>query len=958
MNEGTAMAGTTDTPAFLTGDGEMARQFRSHDWSRTALGPPATWPAGLRAMVRLLLTTRQPALIFWGTEHLCLYNDAYRRLLGEAPPPGMLGRPVPEMASDRLGEGPADAATRPWDHLHLQLHTVMRGERVTGHRLSQLPLLPDPLQEGPSWHCALSPIDDDASPDGIGGVLVLFAEAPAPHPLAPELAKEHWQFAKLFEQAPSFMALLSGPDHVFTMVNPAYVALVGQRPLLGKTVLEALPEAREQGYVDILNRVYLTGRPHEGTEVNYRLEPPGETARWVTVDFVCQPILDDQGQVTGVFVLGSDVTARANAQDTLAAKEEQLRQATEGGGVGLWDVDLVSGSIYWTVRTREMFGIYSDRPVSLRDFYEGLHPADFEAVSQAFAAVTVPNGAKLYDVEYRTVGKEDGQVRWVAARGIPVLDAHGRVTRVVGSVMDITQRKHDEQRIHDLNDALEQKLSLYLAERKLFGDLVEGTDAMVQVSDHNFNWMAINHAAAAEFERIFGVRPKVGDNMLVALKDFPDQQDGVKAVWRRALDGEEFTDVREFGREGRSRHYEMHFRPLHRDGRRIGAYQFVYDVTERIEKEERLARTEAALAQAQKMEAIGQLVGGIAHDFNNLLQAIRGNFDIIAKRATDATMVARCAEKGQLISSRATKLTSQLLAFSREHSFDLKPVSLRRLLNDLEPLFRTTLGSRIGYTREAETVDVCVLADAVQLEMALLNLVINARDAMADGGHLVLSVAEQGSAVLVSVVDDGTGMPPEVLARCFDPFFTTKSVGKGSGLGLSQVYGMCKRVGGSVDVQSVPGRGTTVTLTLHRAEAGPEECAGLGPQAPQDARRHYVLVVDDDADVRDFLTDAVLSLGHDVVTASGGREALRILGTEKVDLLLADFSMPQMDGAELARHALALRPDLRVVFASGHPDADAFHAALGREAVVLRKPFDIETLRRTLNSQWMRTPAH
>ncbi len=762
------------------------------------------------------------------------------------------------------------------------------------------------------------------------------------------------QFERLFQQAPSFMALHNGPDHVFIMANPAYLQLVGQRPLLGRPLDEALPEAREQGYLDLLDQVYRNGRPHAGTEVSYRIEAPGETPRWVTVDFVCQPLLDESGQVTGVFVLGSDVTARASAQEKLAAKEEQLRQATEGGGVGVWDVDLASGMIYWTTRTREMFGIYSDRPVSLRDFYEGLHPADFDMVSQAFAAVTVPNGAKLYNVEYRTVGKEDGEVRWVAARGVPVMDAHGRVKRVVGSVIDITQRKHDEQRIRDLNDALEQKLSLYLAERKLFGDLVEGTDAMVQVSDHHFNWMAINHAAAVEFERIFGVHPKVGDNMLEVLKDFPDQQRGVQSVWSRALAGEEFTDVREFGREGRSRHYEMHFRSLHRDGRRIGAYQFVYDVTERIEKEERLARTEAALAQAQKMEAIGQLVGGIAHDFNNLLQAIRGNFDIIARRASDPALVARCAEKGQSISSRATKLTSQLLAFSREHSFDLKPVSLQRLLQDLEPLFRTTLGARMAYRREAPllaTGDLCVMADAVQLEMALLNLVINARDAMVDGGQLVLTVEEDGNTVLIRVTDDGTGMTPEVLARCFDPFFTTKAVGKGSGLGLSQVYGMCKRVDGSVDVQSTLGTGTTVTLRLRRAQPDLQASDPQQAYPHQDARRHHVLVVDDDADVREFLIDAVSALGHDVVAAADGREALRILGTERVELLLADFSMPHMDGAELARHALALRPDLKVVFASGHPDADAFHAATGREAVVLRKPFDIDTLRRTLNSQ-------
>lgn len=924
----------------------MARLIRARDWSRTALGAPATWPSGLRAMVRLLLTTCHPALIFWGPEQLCLYNDGYRRSLGHDKHPSMLGLPGRE------------AFPESWQVAEPQIRSIMNGGPSTWRLNHLIPLLRDGVLEDVYWTYSFSPIDDETAPHGIGGVLVLCTDTTSHIQRAHELAKEHLQFATLFQQAPAFMALLTGPEHVFTMVNPAYLQVVGQRVLLGKPVLDALPEALAQGYVDILNRVYSTGQPFEGVGVNYRVEPPGEAARWITVDFVCQPVRDDEGDVTGVFVLGSDVTARARAQEQLAASEEQLRMATEGGGVGLWDVNMMADTLYWTPRTREMFGIHGARSVSLRDFYEGLHPADFQAVSQAFAAVTVPNGSKLYNVEYRTVGKDDGQVRWIAARGVPVFDAHGQVQRVVGSVMDITQRKHDEQRIHDLNDALEQKLSLYLAERKLFGDLVEGTDAMVQVSDHNFNWMAINAAAATEFERIYGIRPHVGDNMLVVLKDFPEHQSAVKAIWRRALDGEEFTEVGEFGAEGNSRHYEMHFRTLHRDGRRIGAYQFVYDVTERIEKEERLARTEAALAQAQKMEAIGQLVGGIAHDFNNLLQAIRGNFDIISKRPADESLVLRCAEKGQSISERAAKLTSQLLAFSREHTFDLKPVCLQRLLNDLEPLFRTTLGSRIGYRREAPEADICVMADAVQLEMALLNLVINSRDATAEGGHVVLQLSGVGETVLIAVNDDGTGMSAEVLERCFDPFFTTKSVGKGSGLGLSQVYGMCKRVGGAVEVDSTEGVGTTVTLRLRRADPGAEVLQAPNGSGAQDARKHHVLVVDDDADVRDFLTDAVSSLGHDVVTASDGREALRILGTERVDLLLADFSMPHMDGAELARHAMALRPDLRVVFASGHPDADAFHAAIGREAVVLRKPFDIETLRRTLNSQLEKPGGH
>lgn len=935
------MVGTGHTPTFLAGDGEMAKLIREFDWARTSLGDPMDWPPALREITRMMLTTRHPALILWGSDSVCLYNDGYRRSLGLDKHPGILGS---------LGRA---AWPESWDVMAPQVESVMNGGAPTWQLNHRVPLLRDGMLEDIYWTYSVSPIDDPCASSGVGGVLVLCTDTTSHIQRAHELAREHVQFARLFEQAPSFMALLSGPEHVFAMINPAYMQLVGTRDLLGKPITQALPEASRQGYVELLDRVYRTGCSHEGVGVQYRVEPPDAQPHWVTLDFVFQPVRDGQGDVTGIFVLGADVTARHDALQQLSSSEEQLRLATEGGGVGLWDVDLLANTLYWTPRTREMFGIHSDRAISLRDFYEGLHPADFAAVTQAFSAVTVPGSGATYDVEYRTIGREDGQVRWVAARGVPVVDAQGRVARVVGSVIDITRRKHDEHRIQELNDALEQRLSLYLSERKLFGDLVEGTDAYVQVSDHNYNWMAINEAAASEFERIYGVRPKVGDNMLAVLADVPEHQAAVKAVWQRALAGEEFTDTGLFGETGRSRHYEMHFRSLHsRDGRRIGAYQFVYDVTERIEKEEHLARTEAALAQAQKMEAIGQLVGGIAHDFNNLLQAIRGNFDILTRRPDDASLVLRCAQKGQSVSERAAKLTSQLLAFSREHVFDLRPVCLSLLLDDLESLFRTTMGSRVVYQRDTPAHEVCVEADRVQLEMALLNLVINARDAMEGTGHLRLAVREEGEQVSIAVADDGAGMSPEVLARCFDPFFTTKGVGKGSGLGLSQVYGMSKRVGGTVSLHSELGIGTTVTLTLNRAQPDPEPRPEFDDSEKHDARRHHVLVVDDDPDVRAFLCDAVRSLGHEVASASDGREALRILGSERVDLLMADFSMPHMDGAELARHALALRPGLRIVFASGHPDADAFEAALGREAVVLRKPFDLNALRRTLNSQF------
>jgi PAS domain S-box-containing protein len=942
------MAANTIDYAFLAGDGEMARRIREFDWSTTPLGSVATWPSSLRVMVRMALTTGHPVFLFWGPDHICLYNDAYSASLGPEKHPRILGM---------RGE---EAWPEIWHIIGPQIASVRSGGKATWHENHLVPIIRHGKLEDVYWTYSYGPIDDVTAPGGIGGVLVLCTETTQQIRSSQAMEKEREKFFQLFQQAPVFIALLSGPEHVFETVNPAYLSLIGNREVIGKAAAQALPEAADQGYIDLLDKVYGTGRAHDALGAEYEFQLPGMPVRKLKLDFVYQPVFDDAGKVNGIMVVGIDSSSRYQALEDLAVREEQLRLATEAGDIGLWDADLNAGKLHWSARVRAMFGISSEIAVSLRDFEDGLHPDDRERVMTAFRAAADPIKRPIYDVECRTVGREDRQVRWISARGRGQFDQSGTCKRVVGAVVEITERKRVEQDLQELNEALGRKLEAYLAEKKLLADIVEGTDVFVQVVDLSFRWLAINDASAREFEKIFGIRPYVGDNMLELLERFPSHQAAVRAVWQRALSGEEFNEVGVFGEHIR-RHYEMRFRSLKdQNGVLIGAYQFVYDVTDRVESAERLTRAEASLAQAQKMQAVGQLTGGIAHDFNNLLQAIQGNFEIIRRSAEKPDMVVRFAQKGRDVTTRASRLTAQLLTFSREHAFDSQPLSVAHLLDSMRQLLQTTLGSTVELSYALPNEDLWLLGDSTQLEMAILNLAINARDAMAGVGSFHIGVrqvpatATHGERVEMTFSDNGPGMTPEVQKRCFDPFFTTKGVGKGSGLGLSQVYGMCERAGGSVRIRSSDNNGTSIAVELPAATSPERSTADPGTALASNAqgadKPARVLVVDDDDDVREVLCDAVRSLGHEVHASHDGPSGLKAMEALSPDILLVDFAMPGMNGAEVARRALQMKPGLRVAFASGRADADAIYQAVGGNAVLLRKPFDLEVLRLTLSA--------
>jgi PAS domain S-box-containing protein len=554
---------------------------------------------------------------------------------------------------------------------------------------------------------------------------------------------------------------------------------------------------------------------------------------------------------------------------------------------------------------------------------------------------------------------------WLSTKA-PLLDASGHVVGLIGSSLDITDRKLAEEALQDLNDTLEQRVTEALAERKLWIDVFESSDAVIAAFDRDYRILALNRPYAELCEAIYGVRPKVGDKVDAMLAHLPAELEAVRGVIGRALAGEDFTVVEEFGDPARRRTwFEIRFNALRgRTGELIGAFQYAYDITDRLRAQAKLAETEEALRQSQKMEAVGQLTGGIAHDFNNMLAVVIGSLDLAARRlGPDDSRVKRYIAAASEGAERAANLTQRLLAFSRQQPLRPESIDSNRLVAGMSDLLRHSLGGAVALETALTRGLWRIHADPNQLENVILNLAVNARDAMPDGGTLTIAtqnarlggmdVADEpdvarGEYVLIAVSDTGEGMSPDVIAKAFDPFFTTKEVGKGTGLGLSQVYGFVRQSGGHVKICSELGQGTTVNIYLPRMleEGASADEAHEAGDMPLGEQSEVVLVVEDERAVRQFSVAALGELGYQVLEAESAATALRILDTHpEIALLFTDVVMPEVNGRKLADEALRRRPDLKVLFTTGYTrDAVVHNGVLDAGVALIGKPYSIEQL--------------
>ncbi|WP_135467074.1 response regulator [Crenalkalicoccus roseus] len=620
---------------------------------------------------------------------------------------------------------------------------------------------------------------------------------------------------------------------------------------------------------------------------------------------------------------------RRRAEAALRESETRFHLAANAVGLGSWQIEPASGVLRACAVFRRHTGLAPTSDLRLDDLLGAAHPQDRARLRAAL------DGGGECEIEFRLAGS--GPERWVQMRGRR-LGAAGR--ELAGVSLDVTERRRAEEVLRQDKQALERRVGEALAERKVWADIFETTDAAICALDLEGRFMAINRACAQALERGYGIRPGVGDSLPGMLSLLPQPQRArIEALWRRALSGEEFSVIEPFGPEApETPRYEFRFSVLRdRDGRRIGALKYGRDVTDRLRQEARLAETEDRLRQAQKMEALGQLAGGVAHDFNNVLQAVLGGARMILRRPTDAEAVVKFATLVVEAAERGASVARRLLAFARRDTLlRAEAVDTAELLLGLREVLAHTLGGTIRVEAEVPPGVPPLQADRGQLEAVLVNLAANARDAMPRGGTLTLTVAAEeiagaeagqvppglapGAYLRIMVSDTGEGMAPEVLARAAEPFFTTKPQGKGTGLGLAMAKGFAEQSGGALALESAPGRGTKVSLWLPQATEEVAQAPGLGeavPAAPATACR--ILLVDDEPAVRTVLAAALRERGYDVVEAEGGATALdRLDGTAPFDLLVTDLAMPGVDGLSLIREARRRHAGLPVLLLTGY----------------------------------------
>jgi PAS domain S-box-containing protein len=658
------------------------------------------------------------------------------------------------------------------------------------------------------------------------------------------------------------------------------------------------------------------------------------------------PAFDENGTVTNWFGVNTDISSQVQAEDAFARSETRFRTLADAMPQMVWSASAAGFLDYHNARWYEFTGA----PVGATDGHGWtalLHPEDDEP-ALALWRRSLETGDP-YHVEFR-LRHRDGDYRWVLCRAQPERDADRRITRWYGTCTDIDEIVQARNILKRSRDDLEQEVIARTGERNLLAKIVETTDVMIMAFDLDCNVLAINQASADEFDRIYGVRPRIGDNILALLADQPEHQEAARAALARGIAGEDVTFVAAYGDPARARsHYEVTFRALRDDaGERIGAFQFAIDVTERVRDQAKLVQAQAALLQSQKLEAMGQLTGGVAHDFNNLLTPIVGSLDMLRRRGIGGPREQRLIDGAYQSAGRATTLVHRLLAFARRQPLQSVAVDVGALIGEMADLVAGAIGPQVDLLVEVADDLPSAKADPHQLEMAILNLSVNARDAVNGVGTIRIAATRAavaagqvpplaaGSYIRISVADNGKGMDEATRARAIEPFFSTKGVGKGTGLGLSMAHGLASQLGGALTIESAPGLGTEVSMWLpetpHPAQA-PEDAQRVPGALP---RPCAALLVDDEEYIRLSTADMLSELGFSVHEAASAEAALRAIDAGlQPDILVTDHLMPGMTGVELAHAVKGRRPAMKVLIVSGFAEGDGIDPSLPR----LTKPF-------------------
>ena len=732
-------------------------------------------------------------------------------------------------------------------------------------------------------------------------------------------------------------------EHVFTMLGIS----PDTEPSVQLFIEFVIPEDRDE-FVANIRRAESDMRPRQH---DYRIRHADGSIRHHYA--MIEILTDAEGNPIKYVGVIQDITARKQVEDALTASETRLRHAQSIARLGMFEREIPTNALYWSAEARAIFGVPDDLPLTYETFLNIVHPDDVERVQKNIEHM-IETG-KPFDDKFR-IQRADGSIRHIHRIGETVTDLDGTPIRTLGTVQDVSEQKETEQRLRESEETF----------RGLF------ENAAVGISLRNFDRSLRRHNQA--FCDMLGYSAE--ELQSIPVSDLAHPADDPKTTSLRHIGfAEDDTQNLErcfITKDGRTICTDVTYK-LIRDanGRPTSTIAIYQDVTERKEAEERLH-------QSQKMESLGQLTGGVAHEFNNLLMAITGNLEMMQDLLPSGDEASSLAQNARRAAHRGAELTGDLLSYVGKQMVTERTVNLGAEISDIVALLKPTLGETIRIQTQLAPDIWDVRIDPSQLRDAMVNLALNARDAMPGGGDITIETANThldqgfvdqqaleiaaGEYVRIKVQDNGAGMSPEILAQAFDPFFTTKDVGDGTGLGLSMVYGFVTRQsGGYIDIETELDRGTTISIYLPRVLIG----HGLTPaddRLPETVKSGTgtIMVIEDNTLVSDGIGRYLRDCGYHVLVAENGVSAISMFESSvSVDIVLCDVVLPDgMTGPDVISKLQQRQPGLRVIYMTGYADEQAFAQGVPEgSGKLLHKPFSLRHLANIIAEELENSPS-
>lgn len=744
----------------------------------------------------------------------------------------------------------------------------------------------------------------------------------------------------MFEAVPECVKVLSEKGKLLD-INPAGLAILEaaeKRQVVGRTAAGILLEEHVEPFQDAVRRAFAG----ENVQLIYEITGLKGTRRWLEMHAV--PMRNAQGETTAVLGVSRDITEKKRLESFLITSQQQysgLINTVEGI---VWEADGSTFEFTFVSDQAQKILGYPREKWFEKDFWEShIHPEDREwAVN--FCAASTSRG-EPHTFEYRMIAS-DGRTVWL--RDIVSVISQGDRKLLRGLMVDITDRRNAEAALRESEQS--------------YRELIQNANDLIYTHDLNGNFLSLNRAG----QRITGYTEEEAKQLNIADVISPEFLPTAAEMIDRKLKGSPPTiySTEIIAKDGRRIPLEVNTRLVYRDGVPVAVQGIGRDISERLAAEEALRQSEEQLRQAQKLESIGLLAGGVAHDFNNMLTAINGYSDLLLRKLPTGDPLRVHVEEIRKAGERSAELTRQLLAFSRRQIMQPQIIDLNSTVADSARMLRRLIGEHIELLTNLQPGLPKIEIDPGQLVQVLVNLVINSRDAMPDGGTITIETRsetvdrkyagrhvgmEAGRYVVLTVSDNGIGMDAQTRERIFEPFFTTKAVGRGTGLGLSTVYGIIKQSGGNIWVYSEPGQGTTFKIFLPEAVSESVHRSAEPHQGDLPPGSERILLVEDEDSVRMLGKEILSACGYSVIEAANGAEALNLAlnSEDPIDLVITDVVMPQMGGRELVERLSAANPQIRVLFTSGYTD-DAIlrHGIIDKGADFLQKPFTFDALSR------------